>query len=238
MVRRGRRGKEVPFPIREEHVKSALVFLIALSVSATPACRTLDRSQYESPETAFATFDRPQLVLERSPLPEPPGYFRAFQPSSANDRHRSEWNEFHEMMHAETEPILRSNLDHIFSGEETNRRITVRYSVFARRDPAPLWSAMRGLSMVSLSTINLLGLPASHTLSDVTLEFFVEAEEVPRIRSVGTGSAYVAYWWGYDGTPSCLVASFEALRDALGELERSLTADPGLLMQSGTSEGE
>lgn len=83
-------------------------------------------------------------------------------------------------------------------------------------------------SVITLGVVNLFGLPAGVTRSDVELQMEIvdnDGNVLARYRAPGSGKTKVAMYYGYSGYGAMRKANLLALQDALQGIKQQLTAD-------------
>lgn len=116
--------------------------------------------------------------------------------------------------------------DGFFAANGEDYRGTLRLvTVHDQESRDPSWYTFP--SIFTLGALNLVGLPFLATEVNVTLELTVSdslGEDLFSARADGSGSAWVACWYGYNGRDARRMALLEANKEALLALWESLNS--------------
>ncbi len=202
----------------------ALASLIVAVQACLLGCRTIDRSEFFPPTPSITDLPRARLTLDPELTNESARKTRRGRVVGPIDSIERE-----NRVHSEADELLEVHLSEVFSGIQSDEEVAVRYRVDRR---LPLgWGLSRALSGLTLTTINLLGVPFYRHTMDIEILLVVGRQEHPRFRATGTGSAYATYWYGYSDDDAERVSALRAAQEALRRLDITLQANSQDLRQ-------
>lgn len=209
-----------PIPMRNgsKGARSLLIAAAGCAVAATlAACRSLDSSEFLSPSPRIRGLPGAELVYDPALTNE------SLQTWSGSGRDVGPGLESEREIHAEVERALEAHLAQVFSGKAAQQRVSVRFRVDDQTHPA--WGAGMLASFLTLSVVNLLGVPVQNVAQSIDLIVAVGPQEDPLYRAAGSGAAYQAYWYGYDAQDAAHLAALRATRAALEKLDVAIQDD-------------
>ena len=201
--------------------KSLVWKIASLALLLMTACRTPNFGELYSPSPGVRGLPRPELVYDpvltneslQNASPQPFG--REVGPPGRLESERS--------VSSKVEIALQQQLEEVFSGDRVDEIVTVRYRLDSSEHPG--WILSRVVSLLTLSAVNLLGVPVGNVGMSIDLLVVVGPKEDLSYRVSGTGSAYQAYWYGYSWQDAEQLAALRATREALAKLDVELDAD-------------
>lgn len=108
-----------------------------------------------------------------------------------------------------------------------SKKGTVRCKIIANNEAIRL-KALIVPSILSLSALNLLGMPSSFLLNEIELEveiFDLKSNKIARYTGYGAANVPVSYYYGYSISDARKLARIKAFGNAMTEIKKQITKE-------------